>query len=587
MYAHHLNDRELRGEERLKQSTIKDYLSDIGPALIEALGSVDLRSLSEEDFDDIYRLVGDIIAGRENAPRARAQLRAFHGHLVREVGVAEATIQFARSPDHHSSTATKRRQLLSDAHYLAAVAWIALQLDRADVDGRRYGRWRRALLNAGVVLVLLRRAGLRINECLWLRYRDVFRIHGRWYVAVTPSHFRGLKTRAARRLIRLDFAEDQQGEGLLGAWLEAERLRGAGGEGGKDLLFPHLDHPRHSLGDDAIRRLIQLAFRSSCEVEMTPHELRHLWVTDRWADAITTGLGGASPALLTRRLDTLRVETGHASLTTTRDHYIHHLGLLKLQSVRGAGRPGAMRPLLEALSTSDIATVDKAWQRVRPDQHLCWDSETERLRMAVARQRGPRRAKPVDRRPARLPAVPLPSKVACFTPKVLDTWLRPVSTDQEFRALGFGIGMDRATIESALEGVRALATSPAHIRLLRSSTRRNQISIAARSRPYHPSLDEAMLEAADPEWLEGAERLVADCFRPALLRQGVMRKPTDKSQRNLLNRIVGMLPDDCGAFETSGGHLRIGVAGRRRNLTPQLVWNLSIGAVAARVIGSA
>lgn len=96
-----------------------------------------------------------------------------------------------------------------------------------------------------------------------------------------------------------------------------------------------------------------------------------------------------------------------------------------------------------------------------------------------------------------------------------------------------------------------------------------------------------MLEAADPEWLEGAERLVADCFRPALLRQGVMRKPTDKSQRNLLNRIVGMLPDDCGAFETSGGHLRIGVAGRRRNLTPQLVWNLSIGAVAARVIGSA
>ena len=582
-FAGFLNDRDARGESPLAQVSVWTYLKDLGPVLLETLATADLRGLAEEDFDEVYRLVGEVFRQRKNAQRARTQLREFHDHLVREFGLAEATIQSVRS-SVGDSLGTAKRQLLSDAHYDAAIGWVLRQLERTDIDGLRYGRWRRALLNAGVVTVLLRRGGLRINECLWLRYRDVFELGGRWYVSVVPSRFRTLKTGAARRFIRLDFKNDSLGQSLLQRWVEAEGLRGAGGNGGKDLFLPHLDHQRSSLGDDAMRRLIQMAFRLSCEIEMTPHELRHLFATDRWTQVITTGLGGTSPSMLVRRLDAIRVETGHASLTTTRDHYIHHLGLLKLQSVCSPSHLNTLRPILESLSTVDVATLDKAWQRTKAEQHVCWDHESERLRLAVARQQGAQRIKPDHGQLHELSAIPVLSRRPGFTLHVMDSWLRSVSTSDEFEMMGYGIGMDRVTIELGLDGIQALADSSARYRLLKSLTRRDRIDLVPRPRLYHATLDAVMLEAIGEKWLGIVERLATESIRPALLRQGVLRKPSEPSLHNGLNRILDALPKDCELSGTSSHHLRFFLASRQRSLTPQIAWNLAVAAVASRVM---
>lgn len=578
-YARHINDRELRGEKSLEQSSVYTYLTDIGSPLIDVFGSVDLRSLSEDDFDEAYQLVAETIGERTSASRARAQLRHFHDHAVKAFGIAEAMIPVSTASKGDGTDTA--RKLLSDAHYSAAVAWIVRQLERDDADPAGCARWRRGLLTAGVILVLLRRAGLRINEALWLRFRDLFQIGNRWFVLVAPSHFRGLKTAAARRLIPLEFDGDPVGLGLVERWIRAERLRGAADGRAMGLLFPHLDNPRHTLGDDVIRRLIQLAFQSSSGIEMVPHEVRHLFATDQWTLAIGEGWGGHLAIDLIRALDRVRLMIGHARLTTTSEFYIHHLHFLKLQRLSGLPSRNTLRPVVDLLTTADLGTIDKAWQRSSVEEHVCRDPEAERTRLAVARQSGPIRITLGERVPDHHPVAPTRSKNSLQIPVIVDAWLRAVRTRTEFEALGFGLGFTRSAISGALEVIDSLAGSPTHYRLLESVTRRGEIHLVPRPRSYVPAFDDAMLKKTD--LTSSSLSLLHACVRPAPLRNGALLEPAEPACQTAIDQILESMAAQCRRIERGADTFGLQGLKTSRMLTHSFVWNLSVSAIAERI----
>lgn len=580
-FGHHLNDRELRGEKALEQSSVHTYLTGIGPALMDVFGSVDLRSLSEEDFDESYLRVAETIGEKKSASRARGQLRRFHDHAVREFGFPEATIPFSADKAENRGLPRSRRKLLSDAQYRAAISWMLTQLARNDMDSEGHARWRRGLLTASVILVLLRRSGLRINECIWLRSRDVFQIDGQWLVLSVPSHFRRLKTAAGRRLIRLDFGDDPVGREVLEQWIRIEALRIGGSRDGKELLFPHLDNPRHTLGDNAIRSFIQLAFWSSSGFEMVPHELRHLFATDEWTWTISGPWGGRSSLDLIRALDLIRLRIGHSQLATTGEFYIHHLQLLKLQRSPGLSSPNTLRTSVEALATADLAAIDKAWQRSVPEKHICLHAESERIRMAVTRQSGPDRPRACDESVENVPATPVRSRRPPAMSQTVDAWLRAVRTREEFELLGFGLGVTRTSVARALDVIDALAESPSNYRLLEAPTRRDRMSIVPRPRVYVSAFDESMLAGTN---LPAAMLILNECVRPALFREGLLRMPSDPAAQNAVDDLIGSLSKTCRAVDLEANCFSIKSASSSRTLTNSLVWNLAMMPIAAKVI---
>lgn len=578
-FAHHLNDRDLRGEISLAQSSVYDYITDIGTPLREIFGAVNLKQLEEEDFEDGYQRVVEIIRPRAGAQRAHSQLRDFHSHAVRTFGFPQVDIPEIGSSSAKGSVATGGRQLLSDANYFVALSWIVDQLARNDM-GIACARWRRALLNAAAVLVLLRRGGLRINECVWLRFRDLFRIGDQWFVLVAPSPFRGLKTASGRRLIRLDFDNDPVGLGLLQQWVEAERLWSGGGHRGKGLLFPHFDNPRHTLGDAVIRRLIQLVFWNSCGIHVVPHEFRHLFATCEWTEAITRGLGGKPAIELIRALDRIRLQIGHARLSTTAEYYIHHLQLLKIQRSSGLPELRSLRPMVEALAKEDIATVDKAWQRSRSEEHVCRASESERVRLAVARQSGPIRPAISEASTNSVPAAPVHSSKPIGVPETIDACLRAVRTREQFDRLVWGLGFTRVAISNALQAIDTLAAAPTHYRMLEASTRRKRVAIVPRPRLYVEDFDAAMLAAASTS---NTAQILSECVRPALLREGLLRVPDDDGAQRAVDDLLGTLSMKCRTVSNDQSCFRVQSLRSKRTLTNSFVWNLATGFISERV----
>lgn len=575
-----LNERSRRGRGSLRKSSLSTYLTSIGQRLVEVFGTTDLMLLGEEEFEESYRLIVDSLSRIRTGRRARRVLREFHNYLVRRYHLTEADISFVAVTDAHKKDRTLPR-LLTKAHYLAALRWIEAQLDRPDLAAVEYTQWRRALLTAGTQLVVIWNGGLRIAECVWSRHRDLLCVAGQWYVLVRPNKYRELKTAAAKRLVWLDLDHDAAGATWLTRWYSATTRRGGGDDEGAHLLFPHLQCPDRSLGEGTVRTLIQCAFSHGAGVDMDPHDLRHAFATRRWAKAISEPADWSRPLELSRRLDALRIQLGHASLTTTAEYYIHHLQLLKLQRAYSTLGFGNTRNLVASLAISGLGTLDKAWQRRSKDRQLCWDPESERIRMAVERL-GSVEAINVRKRPGRM----LPAVVSCDQPvwrgyELVDEWIRGASTREELDKAGHFLGFSNEVIGKAAVVIERLAAAPMCYRLIAGTTRKGRTAIQRRPRVFDEQL--AQLPGAPSPKIVGdaAERLIVEIIRPAQLRQGCLRWPQDQKLAARFGQTLNGWMGSNVRLVQSGDFMEVVESEGSRVLTHQTTWSVAIAAVTA------
>lgn len=549
-------------------NTVDTYFHDLARTLFDVFEGVDLRSLEEEDFDAAYELFKGASLGKKSAGRKSMALADFHHHLVEAYGLPAVVTPWIGTP----SPLLDRRPdpaLLTEAQYLAARNQLLATAETTALHSFDETTWRRIAHAAVVVLILLRRSGARISEGALLRQVDIWAADGAIFMLIRPSLFRQLKTAAATRRIDLTDRLDETEKRFLLGWINSEVKVHVAGQR-KTLLFPQLGEPDHPIGVPLFRRLIQEAFRVGAGINVHPHQLRHLWLSEETDMAARSQAAGINLMKRVRRFESIRLGIGHSRLRTGTSTYNHTcLSFYRLHSHTSL-RADANRWTLAALSGSTVRNADQLRHRFVSDDtakaNAAWTD-------VMFTQRGDGRTLPVAKYPSPL-AVQFEVRHSPISVPQLDRYvrLRRAGNDADSVAVSFGLSASMTQrIEAAAHD---LAAAPTYFRLLPSITRRKMIRQEPLPRNINSGLLEKILERASSTSIDAAESIFRSTYTPSGARVDRF-VGTDAQLDRLRVQLIG-LGLDPGSINVGTGELRIARGLQSVGRFHSVAWALAI-----------
>lgn len=502
-FAHDMATHGTRKRAEPEPSTIYSYVSILGADLIAEFSGFDLLSLDREDFESAYAQILSLKGHHKNIDVIGLQIQEFHNFLSRQWGI-EPIDRSELGSYFNDPTRPADATLVSEAEYLRALKWL---LDCASFEDPAatifHAQWRRRCRAAATVLLLLWRSGARISEISWLRHCDFVVINGRAVLVVRPSMYRRLKTKAARRLVRLWGRLTNEETNLLFDWIADEKLRRGARFESTALLFPEIDD-EYGIGSAEFRRLIENAFRSATGRHIWPHLIRHSWASREMAEHAVPVPERVRPCgTALRSVKTTSVELGHTRVRTTFSWYVHVSWLF-------VGLPDDIAarwctPIaISALTGWSVDSVYRRWSR----QSVGNGGQRERGLSAVVFERC--RPEPFAVRIPELLQPILERESDPFPFALLGRMLTSSMTEVDVRGQARAYGFSRSMSDALLDASRSLAER-CHYRLIELPSRRRSLSREPSARPvagYEIEGD------ADPASLAEASALFAQTYRP-------------------------------------------------------------------------
>lgn len=232
----------------------------------------------------------------------RPALASFQRYMVRAHDAEALPWLFRGSAD----VRTPRPNILWE-HEFAAIPWLLTNMLHDE----------RSLQQTTVWLEVLRTGGLRFGELIQLELRSLAVLEGGSVrIAVSAARGRpGLKTDAARRVIEIC---EPSAATAIRCWFDRRTEEASSRD---ELLFgdPHRPASVYRLAA-CYGALAQAIKEASGDASITVHAIRHTFATIRVEAALLASMSEFSEI---RRLEELRVQMGHAELSTTLMTYCH------------------------------------------------------------------------------------------------------------------------------------------------------------------------------------------------------------------------------------------------------------------------
>lgn len=557
-------------------NTVRTYIHGIARDLLDIFGDTDLHLLEEEDFEDAYQLIQQVSERRRSGARAAMVLSDFHHFLVEHHDIPPVNTPWFGGPMDDDPRPDP--VLLSEAHYLGARTTLVDIIDGEAKDDVAESTWRRSVHAACVVLILLRRSGARISEGALLRQVDLWLIGESIFLILRPSVFRQLKTAAATRRINLTDRLDEVEKRVVSSWLRSERVVHAAGER-KTLLFPVLGEPSRSMGVQLIRTLIQSAFRAGADIEVRPHDLRHLWLTEE-TDRVSRAVIESQDLMSRVRLfERVRLEEGHTRLTTGASHYVHsRVGPCRSSNASTVFQPS--RWLLSGFSGSKVNHVDVLRQRHVAEGvsqlGLIWED------VVFSRVTNVGRAPSIFCHAANvgMPTV----EHAPITVNKLDRYIRTLREAPIDANIRVSFGLSEIAAAGILASIGTLGGAPCYLRLLPSLTRRGHARMHPLPRTVDQPLIDHMFERATPEHCRAARSALMETFRPKGDRLDCFLGTDD--QLHHLRELLIALGLDGEAIEIRENRLKTNRHGKFVGRFHAVCWALSVMTIYSEMLSA-
>ena len=317
---------------RNKPSTVERYLGSVAAKLLAVFENEDLQEMETAEFIEFYDRLVETVTSYNESGYALQTLGRFHRFLVQHHGVANI----------HSGYFSKRSgppETRVNANLVSQTEFDRLKTVLGFEDNNRSRTATACLL----VAIFGFRCGLRRNEVLFLRVRDIMGRH-KPELVLRPTSKRGLKTSGSSRRIPLHLLLPPDEMALLHEWLSQHELLGK-----EALLFEMLGRPMEPMPESNLMRPIREALhRATGDQTLSFHTLRHSfasWLMVRLAGNAAK-LRSAAPFLDHPEFEEPRVMAlrksllgneylgrpaafavsslcGHADLSTTFANYLH------------------------------------------------------------------------------------------------------------------------------------------------------------------------------------------------------------------------------------------------------------------------
>jgi hypothetical protein len=363
-------------------NTILTYLTRIGGGIVEALGQGALRDLGDDELSDAYEQVVNF-RGDERSTAASAILR-FHAHCepifdLPDIDLSEIRAHLAKN------------EVRSDANLILPSEREAAFVHLSTEDDSRLGDRTKAIRyqrQAVAAMPFYAYGGARRSEVLGTRLSDVSIDENSANMRLRADRSRRLKTRSARRTVRIAGARARAAIRASADWMRRDGSRIAAWRRPRAFVFSPLDAPysaveRSKIADACREALAKASGRRTEKL----HRLRHLVAQEQVSPIFLTAedysrlphLAMEAAALdrnegvaLPRDLMARVVSLGHAQPATTLVSYFHLPWLLRARpderiSERFLGRRAVAAVLGVELETADDITKNsdkpkaKAW----------------------------------------------------------------------------------------------------------------------------------------------------------------------------------------------------------------------------------
>lgn len=363
-YALHLASYGSAKKQTLAPSTVFTYVTAIGRALVTRLGGVELTELCGDEFLERYL---EIVEGKptpDTARRAARQLLELHQFMVRNLDV-EPIDSSALRPYLAGEVSGPSTAVVTTADCSRAAA---VRIESGTPEQIRQDRLIR------IFAALLQASGGRFREILFLRHSDFLTFGDIVLVSIRSHSRRGLKTRAARRLLNLGRYLTLEDRLLLALWLRGEEIRKAATNSSSAIMLSRDTDERFAIKDvneHVIRIGVQEKFHFATGRPFWPHQLRHHFA-DRELRALAAELSSPLDPSTSQSLGEFQrgravrrvaVFMGHTTIATTLKSYFHHPWMFRNSEVTSLDDQVSIKQLAAITGKGEAAIYKQA---VRP-----------------------------------------------------------------------------------------------------------------------------------------------------------------------------------------------------------------------------
>ncbi|WP_169566764.1 tyrosine-type recombinase/integrase [Sneathiella limimaris] len=192
---------DLLDNDNLQVSTVKAYLSTIGPAIRDLFYDLDLQEMEGEDFYDCYQQVLKLAKSKKLKSDLAWYLQRFHDFCVRMYDFPRFEESLGSAKKH---PLVVRAGYLPNHHYFACMKALMQQFTLPSYKVQALQ----------ILFILAYRTGLRIGEILKIRLEDVFVGETCW-IFVTNNRYGSNKTRSSNRKIPISVLLTSEEMGLF------------------------------------------------------------------------------------------------------------------------------------------------------------------------------------------------------------------------------------------------------------------------------------------------------------------------------------------------------------------------------------
>lgn len=455
-YALHLASYGSAKKQTLAPSTVFTYVTAIGRSLVTRLGGVELTELCGDEFLERYL---EIVEGKptpDTARRAARQLLELHQFMVRNLDVEPIDFSALR-PYLAGEVSGPSTAVVTTADCSRAAA---VRIESGTPEQIRQDRLIR------IFAALLQASGGRFREILFLRHSDFLTFVDIVLVSIRSHSKRGLKTRAARRLLDLGRYLTLEDRLLLTSWSRGEEIRKAATNSSSAIMLSRDADDRFAIKDiseHAIRIGVQKKFHFATGRPFWPHQLRHHFA-DRELRALAAELSSSLDPHPSQPLDEFHrgravrrvaVIMGQTTIATTLRSYFHHpwmfrnaevtslddqVSIKQLAALTGKGEAAiykqAVRPVSGYLPDGIDVNLDPVSKMVLSGAKNLAASEKASLQIQRVRSKSPD------------PLQIAPTRQAIPTFHAIDHLLRLTSVRADLRSLSWVLGLTSEVIDS-------------------------------------------------------------------------------------------------------------------------------------------
>ena len=361
----------------LADRTLQTYLTRIGRALVQTLGSLEVSQIDEAALEDAFAFCLD--ASRDARHKVASAILSFHDHCTSRWDLPDIDMGFVYTEldqGRHDADAALILPFERDLAItrLGEAAW---QHDPGSFEAARRTRL------AHVMAYPLAWGGCRINEALGLQARDVGRTtDGTVWTRVRSNRRRPLKSLAASRRIgyRNSVVEQAQRVHVLQRVEDVRR----NAERRPEAAYLIDDDPDRATSAEAIAQSIRqvLAAATGRPTERL-HRLRHLianeWIRDvalssqdrEWI-GLDPGTTARAGPLTPRDLAAVTGALGHGHWSTTLQCYLHLPWMLQSRSAQYLRDKYFRRQFVAGALGYTPATLDWILRDRKVDRLTAW-----------------------------------------------------------------------------------------------------------------------------------------------------------------------------------------------------------------------